>query len=223
MIERRKKKILYLSKNDGTDIRIGKECKTLVDAGYEVCFLGWNRNPESPGDKKRDLLPGVKMKVWERAAGYESVSLLWAFLSYIVFVWKEVRAFSPDYIHAVNEDGGMVAWVCSLGKRTKVVTDVFDSLAFRYADSFIVLKYLVYFFSRITWKISYRIIVTDDERSKRFQAYKHKLVILPNYPSEPHFSPLDIKKQSLASSEGLTIYFGGTLNSSRGLDLLEYF
>ena len=213
------KKILYRSKNDGTDIRIGKECKSLVAAGHQVLFVGWDRGGAGFAEDVEPL-PGVEKRILRQEGGYESARVLLVFWRYLLFAWRQVRQFRPDYIQAVNEDGVIVALLCKLGLKTRVVADIFDSMAFRYADKNFLLRSAVRFFSKLAWRSAYRIIVTDDERASKFESYRDKLIVLPNYPSAPGFSPLEIK-QRINRSDQLQVYFGGTLNSARGLHLLE--
>ena len=58
--QRRPVKVLYASRNDGTDTRISKECNSLLAAGYQVVFVGWDRNP---GVVKSNPMPDVDKEV----------------------------------------------------------------------------------------------------------------------------------------------------------------
>ena len=62
-------KILYISKNDGTDIRIDKECRTLQKLNHEVVFLGWDRNPL---DEKFNILNSIEKVIYLKSAEFGS-------------------------------------------------------------------------------------------------------------------------------------------------------
>src|ERR1051326_7553753 len=94
-------KILYLARDEGTEIRGVKTCNSLVKLGHQVVFVGWDRIP----GKKKDLtfLPEVKVRVLVREGVFAKNSFEgWgAYYRHIIRSLYEER---PDAVHAVNED-----------------------------------------------------------------------------------------------------------------------
>jgi hypothetical protein len=46
-------RIALIHGNDGSDVRVGKTCRSLARLGFDVHFIGWDRRPGA--DKEIDL------------------------------------------------------------------------------------------------------------------------------------------------------------------------
>ena len=57
-------RVLYLSRNDGTDMRVSKMCNSLARLGHEVYFVGWDRTPNA--SKKVLLDDSVQLCVYKK-------------------------------------------------------------------------------------------------------------------------------------------------------------
>jgi len=47
-------RIALIHGNDGSDVRVGKTCRSLARLGFDTHFIGWDRRPEA--DKEIDLV-----------------------------------------------------------------------------------------------------------------------------------------------------------------------
>lgn len=188
--------LLFVSSNDGSDMRITKEVRTLSKE-FDVYFLGIGT--ESDRSFVRDhaasfsLVPGS-------ARSLRSLALL---IGRIVwFRWM----LSPASIHVINEQLLAATFPAYFGRR--IVLDVFDSIFLRLnkpGNSWWFIKRLLYSHCR-------RVIVTDDYRRDLLATFvKPRSLVVPNVPFKTEASK--IAKQR---NETLTLAYFGSLAENRG-------
>lgn len=205
-------RVLYVTRNDGTDTRMSKECMSLLDSDYDVIFLGWDRSPDG---QKPDPIPNIEKYIYVKPAGFRSFSLFFAVWRYYFFFFRTVLKLRPDIVHVVNEDLALMVSPFKLFFRFKVVLDIYDSFSLRYASSNLILKYSARVICKFCWWLSDVILVTDADRLNRLNLEHNKTWIVSNFPVEPDdLSPKALQK----TDERLYIYVAGTLYSARGLE-----
>ncbi|MEE9338407.1 MAG: hypothetical protein V3U87_10025 [Methylococcaceae bacterium] len=207
-------KILYISKNDGTDIRIDKECRTLQKLNHEVVFLGWDRNPL---DEKFNILNSIEKVIYLKSAEFGSNKVLFNMPGYYIFLIKQIINYKPDVIHVVNEDLAFLVLPFKLIYKYRLVCDIFDSISLKNTSANKVLS-MTNFVAKIVWSMSDKLIVTDEARQKKLKKYLRKSYIVQNYPED---SQPFLYKTILSDTDKITLYVAGTLNIQRGITNLH--
>ena len=188
--------LIYLSFNDGSDMRINKEVRTLNQVARvelvalgpdpDQCFAAPNVDTLHFIEGKRTA-PGTLFRYFAKSA------FLLVFRRY-------------DSIHIINEPQLLVLWPF-LWLQKRVVLDIFDSIFLRKnqpGNQSSWVKKLVYA------PISH-CIVTDENRLKLLPDFmKNKAVIIPNYPYQ--LTNLPQKERT----PGLTLLYYGWLGEQRG-------
>ena len=205
-----KARILYVSRNDGSDTRITKECKTLASHGYEVILLGWNRKPDQIIS---DPMPHILKEIYVRDVKMHGLKEILSICRFYIFLIKKLFLYRPDYVHAVNEDLAFMVlpWKYLLGYQ--LICDVSDSLQLRYGSS----SFPICIFAKWVCKVSWRGSDTDQARADLFEKYLKKISVVPNYPVDPGPGICDV---SHLRSDAIWISLAGTLYSERGLSIL---
>ncbi|MCE5328008.1 MAG: hypothetical protein LLG01_16500 [Planctomycetaceae bacterium] len=201
-------RIAIIHGNDGSDVRIGKLCRSLSARGHDVHFIGWDRRPDVT---KTIDLGGASMHVLSCATrfGRASMSGQFSFLRHIVRVLKALR---PQAVHCVNEDLTFLLLPFRGWLYQYLVCDVFDALADRHSHRPKPIPWVLRMVSEIVRSGSDHLIATDQQRFARFGRYRWKTAVVENVPEDPgdelwrRFPDGPVK-----------IYVAGTLNLNRGL------
>ncbi|GAA4433965.1 hypothetical protein GCM10023091_08250 [Ravibacter arvi] len=200
----RRRRILYLSFNDGSDTRVNKEVASLAAAGAEIDFVGLGVSPETCFVSKLN----INRLYFTRGRRLAPLTLFRYFKCCChLLIFKRYHS-----VHVINEPQLMVLWPL-LWLQKRVVADLFDSIFLRRnwtGNSWGLLKKLLY-------KPAEVIFVTDESRFRLSTDYvKRKTVILPNYPP-----PFEHRVEQNFNDECLTILYCGRLSSERGTKLLS--
>lgn len=118
-------RIIYLTRNDGTDVRCAKMCNSLATFGHDVTFVGWDRTPE----KRKDinLLPTVARRILLHPGKHAQNSFEgWG--AYCRHVLRSLREVRPDAVQAVNEEKAALVLPFKRVFYRWLVIDVFDSV-----------------------------------------------------------------------------------------------
>ncbi len=192
-----KKKIVYLSSNDGTDTRINKEVRTLSTT-FDVFYIGVTEDGRDSGFLKEYCFSTHSI-VGKRN---HPMTLLKQIVSFI----KIISSHRVHSIHVVNEQLMIFYWPFLFFYH--VVLDVFDSIFLRiniHRNKWTLFKKLVY-------APCNKIIVTDDVRRDLMPDFlQNNLAVLPNYPFR-YTGPISHN----SSKETLTVLFFGWLGMTRG-------
>ncbi len=194
-------RILYLSFNDGSDMRVNKELRTLSQvAEVELVALG-----EDPAQCYAAQL--VHTLHFIRGPRKSLGTLARYFLSCI----RLLLSHSYSSVHIINEPQLLALWPF-LWFQKNVVLDLFDSIFLkknRPGNKWRLLK-------KITYAPVSRIIVTDENRFGLLPDFAKPLsTIVPNYP---YYIPSPPPKER---SPGLTIMYYGWLGELRGTETIR--
>ncbi|GAB2783973.1 hypothetical protein GCM10027275_30070 [Rhabdobacter roseus] len=188
--------ILYLSFNDGSDMRITKEVRTLSHyAAVELVAVGTDPSLcyAAAYAHKLHYIPGARA----------STGTLLRYFLRCAWLLLTRRYHS---VHIINEPQLMVLWPL-LWFQKQVVLDIFDSIFLRKnrpGNQVLWLKKLVY-------APIHRAIVTDENRLTLLPDFlKKKAHIVPNYPYTLSALPPKVR------TSGLTIMYYGWLGEQRG-------
>jgi glycosyltransferase involved in cell wall biosynthesis len=206
-------KVLYLSKNNGTDQRVTKMCNSLAALGHEVVFVGWDRDPAT--EKTLHLAPSVKRCIYTRASTSDGDSPSgWAW--YAPFVLKALREERPDVVQAINEDLSCLVAPFKGTFFRSLIIDIYDSIeTLRSRDA--VLRHVVPWVKRFAYQRADAIIETSEKLADFLGPYRDKACIVMNCPVDPGRE----LTENMPEGEQVHLCLGGSLTRDRdGLDTL---
>ncbi len=183
-----KRIIMILTNGFNPDVRVYKEAKYLVDNGFQVEILCWDRECEHI-DKVEEIINGIHIKRFliKSKAGTGMKQIL-HFIKFIKNVKKYLSSIDYNYIHCHDFDGIIVGLFSKKCKNAKIFFDMHEIYSdYSYAKNL----FFQTIFKRVLKK-SDAIIYVNDEQIKTIDE-KYKLVYLPNYPEAEAFMP--IKKE----------------------------
>ena len=210
----RRLRIVYVARNDGTDMRVSKECNSLLKFGHDVHFVGWR---DSVDHDRPDPMPDVPKHFFSSLQGGSALKKLLRAPGFAFHVGRMVHGLRPDVVHFVNEDLGLLVVSLQRGYGFKSVCDLFDSIELKWGQK----RYPVNVIARLVTKLVHEksdvLIVTDDARKARLGTFQKKAHTVSNYP-------VDVGEEfalRLPDREGpLRLYVAGTLYAARGLSSL---
>ena len=201
-------RIVVVYGNDGSDVRIGKICRSLSSKGYDVHFIGWDRRPDT--DKTVELgTTQIHLMARKTRMGRGTLGGQMRFMWYAVRVLAKLR---PEVVHCVNEDNTLGILPFRSILYDHLVCDVFDALLDRHSHRSKYVTIVLRAVAEIVRSGVDRLIATDAVRFSRFGRFRKKTVIVENVPEDPG--------DQLASQlpQGpVKIYVAGSLTRDRGL------
>ncbi|HXV77650.1 MAG TPA: glycosyltransferase [Candidatus Polarisedimenticolaceae bacterium] len=206
-------RIAIVYPNDGTDIRIGKTCRSLSAAGFDVHFVGWDRRPGPPraielGGAERHVMTLGTAEARGDASGT---------LRFAGHVQRTLRRLRPEFASAVNEEYALLVLPLRRIAYRHLVCDIFDSLADRRSAAAVLSRWAARLICAAGRSGADRLIVTDEARLARLGRHRVKATVVANYPEDPG------DELALVRPAGPTkVYVSGTLSAARGLrEILE--
>lgn len=194
--------------NDGSDVRIAKNCGTLSRLGHEVHFIGWDRRPDVA---KVTSLPGVHCHVIPHRVPTlgSTLSGQLAFTRHAIRTLLHIR---PDVVTVVNEDNAArVGWLKGVAFR-RLVCDVFDSQLDKMSHRPWPVRAAGWcLWNSMRWWCD-RLIATDDVRWGTFGRFRSKTIVIGNYPPDP--GP-ELSRQFPQGRPRL--FVSGTFSDTRGM------
>ncbi|MFR0677343.1 hypothetical protein [Dysgonomonas mossii] len=189
--------LLYVTTNDGSDMRINKEVKTLSKK-FSVIFVG-------VGDYSKCYIEDYCSKTILIDGKRNSVKVL---LRQVIVILKALSKVKR--IHIINEQFLFLLYPILFFKYT--VIDLFDSIFLKKNYSGNKLKFIKY----MLFMPVNRIIVTDENRYELMpNILQHKCIILPNYPEKIDFC------KNKEESDSLRILYNGWMGKNRGTEIIE--
>lgn len=197
MLARSKKpNLLFVSNNDGSDMRINKEIRTL-SRDFEVHFLG-------VGEVSEKSFARAHCSSFTLVRG--PVRSIRSLANLVRLVLQARRKLNLGSIQVVDEQMLAVIWPALLGRR--IVLDVFDSIFLRINKP----NDELWIFKRMLYSFTSKVIVTDTNRQELLASFvKPKSLVIPNVPFRSAASEISKQRQ-----EGLTIAYFGSLAENRG-------
>ena len=190
--------LLYLSFNDGSDMRINKEVKTLAEAGFAIDFVGIGPTQEYCYTKK--YVATLYFVEGDRKS-------LFTLLRYFFRCARQLVIKRYHSVHVINEPQLIALWPFMFA-RQHIVLDLFDSIFLRLNQSGDRLSGL----KRLVYAPATRLIVTDQNRLQLLPKWQQKgVVVVPNYP----YKYTDLPEKSTNPARIRIMYYGW-LGESRG-------
>lgn len=120
-----KKVVMLLSNGFNPDVRVHKEAKTLVDNGYEVEIIAWDRLSERP---KKETVDGIKVDRIQIGSAYGKIaSNLLTFPLFWTIAFFELLSRDFDVVHCHDFDTLLVGFLAGKLKRRCVVYDAHEN------------------------------------------------------------------------------------------------
>ncbi|MBC8046658.1 MAG: hypothetical protein H7Y00_07670 [Fimbriimonadaceae bacterium] len=196
-----RKRILYISTNDGSDVRVYKEVKSL-SVHYDVIYSGVGKMSDTNFAKNHSamfhLINGKRNTVPTLARHF--------FFVFFILLTKRIHS-----IHVLNEQLMIFFYPLLFFKHT--VLDLFDSIFLlknKGGNKLRWLKWVIYLPVN-------KIIVTDESRKNLLPVFfQKKTIILENYPYR-YNGPWNKRP----NGHDLTIFFNGAIAVNRGLYVLQ--
>ena len=201
------------------DSRTQKEIKSLSDAGYSVCFLGWNKDKDSKFvDESIEHISDYQIpnndiciKIEHRKGVKENLGKLIKY-EFKASQWLFKNRKQYDVIHACNFDTAIAAEIVAKVCKKKVIYDIFDD----YADCHVGGK-MVYntikFLDRRVIKNANHTIICSEKRREQLAIVPEKLSVIHNSP-DVEIINRDVEKIKL-DEHRLNIIYVGNLTVKR--------
>jgi glycosyltransferase involved in cell wall biosynthesis len=204
-------KVAVIHATDGSDVRVGKICRSLSKRGHEVFLIGWDRRPTE--SKATDLgETKTRVMVHETPFGKATLAGTLRFLQAIRNALHEVR---PAVVWAVNEDTALLALPFRGVLYRHLICDIADALPDRHSDKAKPTRAVLHAIAAIVRARADRLIATDQARLALLGRFKSKAAIIQNYPEDPGPELAETLPTGPTS-----IWVGGTLSERNGLRVL---
>ncbi len=201
-------RVALIHGNDGTDVRVGKMCRSLSKMGFDTHFIGWDRRPRL---KKTVDLGGAQPHVMVRETpfGKPTPGGTIRFARHIAGTLSKLRSHT---VCCVNEDNIILALPWKHIFYRRLVCDMHDELMNRKSHCGRLVGLALRLAGNLGRAGAHRIMVVDQTRFNGFGRYQKKCTIVENYPEDP--GP-DLARRL---PQGPTkIYVCGGLQSRRGV------
>ncbi len=199
------------------DSRVEKEAWTLVNAGYSVHILAWDRDSNHKADNSFITVAGTKIpitRLGHQAAYSEGMKSIVPFLKFQIEMRQWLRAHSNEYdiIHACDFDTAFFSQTYS--KKKKLVFDIFDFLYGEPKNLF--QKSIKKAQYNIIEKADATIICTEERKNQISGAKPKQLEIIHNTPSYDQMS-IDSGLLFQSNTNKIKIAYVGILAEERML------
>ncbi len=188
-----KKVYMVLTNGFDPDVRVYKEAKYLVEKGFEVEILCWDRKGDYK-EKTEEKIDGIKITRFEiPSIPGSGMKQIIPFLNFVKCVRKHLKDKEYGYLHCHDFDGIIVGICTKRVKKIKLIFDmheIYDHYA--YADN----KIFNIVFNKILNTVNYVIYVNEKQIQNLTDNQKTKLIYLPNYPEKSTYTPIEKTKSS---------------------------
>jgi glycosyltransferase involved in cell wall biosynthesis len=163
----------------GRYLRAYNEAKTLVESGYEVTVLGWDRSGKSDSSEVRD---GIRIeRIYEKSPDRSGIYSLKNFIKFSFKVLSHLKKRSFDVVHCHNLQ---LLPLAILLKKLKKAPLIFDSCEPDYYSLYPrKLQGMAKIFEKIMALRAEAILVHNDYQVKKYRTLGHELVeLIGSYP-----------------------------------------
>lgn len=183
------RRVLFVRANSLiSDPRVEKEAATLIDAGYQVEALGWDRSATYPLRRVGDInafgrsIP--RMLIGSKGvfgAGVKNLRPMLFFERQLVsYLCRNAAGY--DYVHACDMDTGYAAMLGLRGTDTKLLYDIFDCFSESRSLPASLKKLARRMEKRVIEAADAVIICTDDRRQQIDHANPKNITVIENIP-----------------------------------------
>lgn len=224
-------KVIFVRSNPVMpDPRVEKEANSLLELGYDVGILAWNRNTDSEKTSKYGTIPLERGTVPIRwfnvratfGGGIRNIFSLVIFLL-LELGWLIKHRREYDVIHACDFDTVIPAFICSKLFGKKYVYDIFDY----YVDAYSVPTFIKPLIEKIDIFMigcANAVIIVNESRYKQIEkSNPKKLFVIHNSPDIKYFQHNESQVIHNESTKPKFVYVG-ILSEGRMLkEIIEVF
>ena len=210
-------RILFCRSNPiAPDPRVEKEARALIQAGYSVSVIGWDRTASLPAQEIFREIPISRLLIkseFAKGIGNLPQLLRW---EWGLTCWLWSRRHNYDCIHACDFDTILPALLMKAIFRKKVVYDIFDFYADHLRRTPKIIINLIRFLD--LWAIGRAdaVIIVDDSRRKQIEGSKpRRLAVIYNSPEDVKVLPGE--ESFFPPTSRLKLTYVGLLQVERGL------
>ncbi len=214
--------VLFIRSNPvNPDSRVEKEVAALLELGYKVIIVGWDRNNDYMIKESYINFHSGKAKVirfgisTSFGGGFKKNIIPLLKFQIILYRWLKKNRNEYDCIHACDFDTAYISSKIAKRYRKKLVYDIFDY----YVDSFSVPKILHTFVEAADTKVinsADSVIICSEQREEQIiHTHPSNLIVIHNSPSEELL--VDEGLEFNLNSDKVKIVFAGTLLEKRFL------
>ncbi len=207
--------VLVRSNLADRDIRSPKEIKSLLQEGYTVTLLSWDRECNTDNAVKPEDFKEIRLRC---RAPWGTKVLPFLFIWWC-FVFFRLLTLKWDVVHAINLDNAIPAIIAARLKRKRVIYEILDV----YEEGLRlpgVIRAISMYIDKLFMRFADAIIVADKAQVEGIGGIPNKRIV-PIYDSHPGFSDeVDI---GYHESEVFTLFYAGVLHREKRLNLDKLF
>ena len=208
--------------HQGRYLRVRNQAKTLIDGGYPVTILAWDRDCTHP---KKEIIDGIKVeRIWSRA-GFQRGPLNFVnFIAFYLRVLPRLWKAEADVFHCFNLDTVFPGWLAARLKGRKAVLDLCEPVYYaNWPRKYAALMSLIQHFERFFSKRFDYVLVHGSFQVEKFESYHIRT--LEQIGSYPNRSLIRDRIQDRRHADG-TIVIGriGSIYKNNGIEeMIEAF
>jgi glycosyltransferase involved in cell wall biosynthesis len=174
-------RIAYVFRHAPAYIRSTKEINSLVSAGHEVTFVGWDLDPKN--SKPHSLHPQVRLEVMKLQGEWGKPRPA-DWLRWWAHLGRQLLGNRFDAVHAVDEPAALLVAPFKRWAFRWLVLDVYDSVIKRKASTRL-RRWILAAIRSFANLVADRIIETSEELKSTLGRFQRKAVVLFNSPNDP--------------------------------------
>lgn len=215
----KKKVVMFYSLSfqpyQGWYLRAYNEAKTLVDAGYDVTLLAWDRECRHPLE---EIVDGIQVKRFRLRAGIaQGPRSILKILKYNLAIFRYLMKNDFDIVHCFNIDAMACGLLSARMRGAKAVLDLCEPEYYRgfWDEKYSFLLHIVDAIERI-FSIRYdHLFVHNTYQIEKFHSYgMHRLTQVGSYPNRSMMRP----KAKRSRDNELVIGRLGTIYAKHGFE-----
>lgn len=203
---------MILTNSFKNDNRVLKEARTLVENGYDVEVLAWDRENELL-DKEIDYIEGIKVKRFYTYSKYGSgLKQILGLLKFTHSIKKYLKNKKVDYLHCHDLDGGIVGFFISCNIKLLDLHEFYDNENLNKIRLFFQVRIGDYLLKKFN-----KIILCNDIQFKEYsKKTKNPILMLYNYPRKYDFRNFN----HIKNNEKIRIRFAGAVRDYDAISAL---
>ena len=206
------------------DPRVRKEARSLIEAGYDVTLLCWDRRIEYPPN---EIVDGIKINRIQIKSGYSSGSKQIFFMSrYWLKALNLLNTLKPDFVHCHDLDTAIVGYLHTLKNTTAFwIYDAHECYPEQISPqvSTPIGHFLNYLDKFLSSRASH-ILTVGNTLAEYFRSYNKNVTVVGNYhkiPTNNQEPNLDRSTYGYHADDYLIGYIGGFTNARAIIPLIQ--
>ena len=189
----------------------------LSQRGYNVIYLGWDRQKKYPKIEYNGLYKIIRFQYIVK----NIISKFWGFIKFWIWSYILFLKYQPEVVHVCDTVVIPPALIYKLLFRKKVIFQMYDFLTAELNFKSVKIRNIVAKVEEFLISLSDVVIcVSKAQKDYQLPNINNKTIIIPNSPTDFYKDYDFINKLSNDNKSELSIFYGGYIHKSRGLDFL---